>query len=349
MQEDEKVAYELTKLNSIYNLVLDEEKLDEILSSNLTLNPYIQSYIKSYVSGIIVEKDKNGKLNTNFNGINELFKNTKHLNKGLQGIVYLSSNKYIIKMELEYLGGLKPNITKEAIIGLKYLNNIRNYIPNFAYTYGYGKIYLNSQKYGNKISDEKEFLVLENVLNSVTLFNFMSDKNIDILDIQKCYVQIFNALNVAEQLYKYIHNDLNYTNIMIRKFNKDIKINIYGDNMKIIGELTTRYVPYIIDYGLNLFNSNVGSKYDLMALYEGAQESKRKDVVNFVDNYWNFININYNILKYFELENDERDPGVSYTKINEYLIKTYNIIINYQHSTKYIKYSLDQFKEMVTK
>lgn len=325
MNDNQQIAYKLTELNSVYNVTIDDEKLKKLLSSNLSLNPYIQSHIKSYISGKIIE---NG-------NISEFFKNVVFLDYGGSGEVFLVNDTYIIKNQKYMDPEGKYFITNEIIIGLKYLNNVRNYIPNFAYTYGYVRFNNEHAKFNNKYTKfnnktEDDFLIVENILNSSKLYVFVDNNDIDILNIYKCYVQIFNALNVAYQLYEYTHGDLNYGNILVRKFDKDVKVNIYGDNMEIIGELTTQYVPYIIDYGdSKIFSKSI--KNDIESIYQ-IRDIKRNDFNSFIKKYRNYV----------------KTHNRSYTDIIYYMIDQYNIPIDYTKEVKYINYSFDQFKEIIT-
>lgn len=302
---------------------LNDKKLKIILSSPITINPSIQYHIRSFISSQIVNKTEvNNAINkiyTNRDGVNNVFSIRLLLEEDTtEGITFYSGkhyNTYVIKIPKP---GYDDDIAYEAIIGIACLNNIRNYIPNFAYTYGYGTCYIPLDINGELLSDgnnlknwcdngkdKGSFLVMENANPSVSLHEFLRIKDLSIIDLQKVYLQIFNALNVAYQLYQYTHQDLHSTNILIRSFNKDIKINIYGDNMKIIGELTTKYVPYIIDYGRNsalinkkeyqpnvnyLYKNPFGNwLYDINILLYHTCTRNKYNIREFANNIWNFI------------------------------------------------------------
>lgn len=121
------------------------------------------------------------------------------------------------------------------------LNEVRKYVPNFAYTYYYGvatlpnkfndKIIVNHDK--NIISWNEEnknliqpvgsYIIIENVINSVELHHFISNEIIPLEDIIKCYLQIFNALHTAYEMFNYTHCDLHIGNILVRKFKNSCK------------------------------------------------------------------------------------------------------------------------------
>lgn len=189
------------------------------------------------------------------------------------------------------------------------------------------------------------FLANETVLNSTHLTDFLENNEINIVDIQKVYIQIFNALNVAYKLFKYKNQDLHTSNILVREFESNIKINIYDDNMKIIGQLSSKYVPYIIDYGANValidnvvyesltsFYSNKNCEllnkwgYDINILLYHTCKSNQESIIKFAEELWTYI-----------YKGKEKSIN-SYYK-NNYLSVEYNdqdeIIIDEEHNKSY--------------
>lgn len=139
--------------------------------------------------------------------------------------------------------------------------------------------------------------------------------------------------------YNYSHEDLHFYNILIRKFEKDININIYDNDINVIGELKTKYIPYIIDYGSNMI-LNVNKKYHLQDL-----EFFREDVLSFTrPDVKKLFNNFSNLLDSITVKNN----SIIYSILIKSIIELYNIPIDESHFNKYVEYTLDQFKTMVT-
>lgn len=247
----------------------DHNKLKQLLKSKETVNYTFQSNMANMIISQIVNTEnpdnyvlQNVKNVTNTAGVRNTFGNTIVLSdKSVEGITLISSNNpelYLIKVPKDFKNDF---LVHEALIGLTTINKVRRYVPNFAFCYGYGtcsSAITNGKNVTSwcesKTTHPSSFLILENVVNSMSFADFIKSNRATPDIIVKCFLQLFNALNVAKFKYGYVHHDLHGGNVLIRRFDQEIEVNMYksnGYNLIKIGTLKSKYVPYIIDYGFN--------------------------------------------------------------------------------------------------
>lgn len=332
-------------------LVFSNILINKLTNSVITLNPYIHIYIGQLIAS---------------NNINNFIKKRIFNSTDSTESNSFFSDNYIVKVpqksDYKY-----DSIPHEAIVGIGCLNEVRKYVPNFAYTYSYGmatlplddKIMIDKDKnvlswnINDKNSCMRSYIVMENVVNSIELYEFINNDNINYKDIVICYLQLFNALRVAYDMFNYIHCDLHPDNILVRKFSEPVRVPIRN------GEIYTKYVPYIIDYGRNivlydrekyknpnLIKINKGNwGYDFTLLTYFSCSSNRKDVIKFLDSIWNFVYENkqpsascYYDLEYLSPtgENDFQD-FIVFNELSDKYKKPYIDIINYIIETNEIK------------
>lgn len=164
----------------------------------------------------------------------------------------------------------EDDLPHEAFIGLYCVNKIRKIVPNFMFTYGYTMCEEYEPTKKAKICTSLELgnvshLILENVMNSTTLLDFLDNSftsdDIVYLDLVKIFAQLFGALALAQRMFEFEHQDLHLSNVLVRDFEDEIDVPIYfgndddddndDDNDSEYGIIRTRYVPYIIDFGLS--------------------------------------------------------------------------------------------------
>lgn len=138
------------------------------------------------------------------------------------------------------------DLIHEILVGLCGLNNLRKFIPNFAYIYGGFKC--NTPLIGeNKVTicptegSSVHYAIYENINPSITLTQFI--KTCSIREFLNIYVQICFALLKAEAICEFTHYDLHTDNVLIRKLNRDMTIR-YGK----YSYLKTSNVATIIDF-----------------------------------------------------------------------------------------------------
>ena len=228
------------------------------------------------------------------------------------GIIYKSVYKYNNEEEKrKFFVAIKCSMKKNAdnnyyeyTIG-KCINKIKEYFPNFIYTFNYNFIYKS---------------LLKKYYNKSTIFFDRSTENNDLIDADKCDLndtaatiiefipniisldKIIATLNSKElelelynilfQLYMalhslkndFTHNDLHIDNVQFSKVpnNKKIVLTYYYDNKEY--KIVTSYIPIIIDYGRAYIKcENFGSDI----------ETKKIETKEFIKEMCNISNCNH--------------------------------------------------------
>jgi len=157
------------------------------------------------------------------------------------------------------------NLIHEIAVGL-ILNNLRDYLPCFMYTYGgifcgYPKEYhMKASNYNDLCSNNDEahsIIITEYIPGNLTMFDFIRNPAYSQEDKAKALTLIAFSLDEANRRYKFVHGDLHSGNIMIRTLSSEKSFTFpYRDD--IIGNInitiSTKYVPIIIDYGRTFIN-----------------------------------------------------------------------------------------------
>jgi hypothetical protein len=182
------------------------------------------------------------------------------------------------------------NLLHEILVGL-ILNNMREYLPCFMYTYGgifcgyptEDKLKLDDYDGLCGPGESHSILITENIPGNLTLENFIKDKSITEEEKDKVLLMLAFALNEANRKYKFNHGDLHSKNVMVRTLNKvrDFSF-VYVDNSSDLYNITikTKYVPMIIDYG----RSNIKFEgYNLRPIEASANNPELSKVVGFFE------------------------------------------------------------------
>jgi len=214
-------------------------------------------------------------------------------------------------------------LTHEAFVGLTAINNISGFVKT--YTIGYN----NKIFYNNKIY-EYDFIVIEYIegLTFRQIFQYINE--LSIYDFQIILLQIFNSLLIANRLYKFTHYDLHKDNIIIKKLDEEIVVNILNR------KFTTRYIPIIIDlelshiiidninYGINIQNANVYNiNYILsdiinlfISLYGTIEDNKYKSFNSLTKKYLNYFFNNFNDQLYQEINTRGLGYSIKYASFD---------------------------------
>lgn len=150
----------------------------------------------------------------------------------------------------------RPNVgagdsIHEYVIGALALNNLRQYIPNFAYVFG--TFDCASPVIGaNKEIDTwcgyqpgVNYVIYENVNPAVPLGNL--NKNITFDRFLNYYLQTLLALRLAREKYDFTHYDLHDQNVLIRKLPQRVSIDYNTPEGQ--RYVVTDAIATIIDYG----------------------------------------------------------------------------------------------------
>jgi hypothetical protein len=123
----------------------------------------------------------------------------------------------------------------ETYIGIKAINEVVKYIPNFAYVFG---------KFND---DTKSNVIMENI-SGVTFDSWLNSDKFNMRDYIFILIQIAMALEVAQKQIGFVHWDLKPWNIMIQSISAPVSFDYMIDE-KTIYRVKTNIIPVIIDYG----------------------------------------------------------------------------------------------------
>lgn len=148
-------------------------------------------------------------------------------------------------------------ILHEYFVGIFALNNLKSYIPNFAYVFG---LFRCSPPYVDKIGGKKNkvlsfcqndtdykqstYILYENITNSVVLNDFI--KKCTPIQILNVLVQIIFTISMAYEMYEFTHYDLHIENVLIKELKDEIIIPYRRKNGSIL-YVRTKYIAVIID------------------------------------------------------------------------------------------------------
>lgn len=250
----------LVKLNYFAN---NDSKLQKLVTGYGTFNQNLHQNIACLVSAIL-SKDSN--IPGKFNKIHNWFRGLKQIGAdsvegyALRASFTTNNELFIVKTSRN---PKKDDISHEALVGLYVTNILRKWVPNFMYVYGHTKcspMLIKNREVQTWCSSNElgvSYLVVENIKNSVPIWKWLQTASYE--DFVKVILQIFNALNIAYKYFGFVHHDFHQDNIMVRKFDSPVPVEIHSfteDNLgRTVGReyVSTNFVPYIIDYGFAEF------------------------------------------------------------------------------------------------
>ncbi len=257
---------------------LDENTIKESMDDDNFDSENSQKYLQAVTRAIInfLKNTNNKPLDSPTQRINEWFDMTtlnwdsvKNKWKSVEGIVSKVNlvhpgRGWTVKdfaiMKMQQPNAFKDeNLLHEILVGL-ILNNMRDHLPCFTYTYGgifcgypsEDKLKINDYDALCGSGDKHSILITENIPGNLSLSSFIKDVGITEVEKDKVILMIAFALDEANRRYKFNHGDLHSNNVMVRTLNSVRDFNfVYVD--KNLGEqsitIKTKYVPMIIDYG----------------------------------------------------------------------------------------------------
>lgn len=242
---------------------LNARELGRLLSSIDTLNSGIHNDLACIVSAIVYPGTLSGTSPLMRERIREWFVAVRQIGAtSVEGYVMGASfspdtNLFVVKVPRDTA---EDHLVHEAAIGILALNKLRAWVPNFMYVYGYAQC-------SPAVLENKELvtwcssntpavssLISENIINAMPLGDFVKHATVTEQNLLAVYLQLFNALNVANKAYGYTHYDLHAGNVMVRDFGKLVAVPYYATNAVTegpVGYIISQYIPYIIDYGYN--------------------------------------------------------------------------------------------------
>ena len=372
-------------------LIFSIEDLNNIYNEN---NNYLYYKFNYDVSRLLITYQKDIKYKNKISLLNKLnivnyFKNKyiyddfKYYNLNTNNLKYflrkkslLNSNinkKYLI-LKSYFINIVTTNnsqftdnyykLIKNAYLGFKYLNNLKNYFPTFAYTYCLmkcTKIEIDNtndyQNWCNKTDDTNSLVsyIITESTKSVDdskiyyIDDFMEKQNNeDIKNLIKMQINsIKNFINInfkdniekTEILDNFIIND-----IYIKELDIEFKFPYYDDNINTSNFFNTKYIIFIPIISNNNINKN---------LYNFLNDEKYEiNNVKYIYND-NSHNLNYNDLNKYRYNLESINNAILIEKKNENSNNTYiSKFINFlNNSKKYddsdtinsLDYKLDKF------
>lgn len=244
----------------IFNI--DDVNLQNALNSNESFNANLQADISCLIDAVIYDDGTvltRDKLHNWLKGIKQI--GTKSIDAiALSASFSEDTNLFVIKAP----GEKNPfnDIIHEVFVGFYALNRIRAKVPNFMYVYGFTKCnkpVLNQREvlsWCTSGTNFQTYMITENITNSQPIETIIQN-NITGEEFLAIMLQIFNALNIAYKNFGFTHYDLHTNNILVKVYKEPVSIPFYGGvSDEILGYVYTRYVPYIIDYGLSSITVN---------------------------------------------------------------------------------------------
>lgn len=261
-----------TFVNEFNNLNI--EKLQDLVHHDF-YNSQVMENISQLVSTLVYFDETPRNNNTHI--INRYITNLKRIGEPSEnGIAMKADFKnakdlFIVKAPKD---PVYDELKHELIVSIFGTNQMRKYIPNFAYVYGGFKCsppILNvddinvvnhlkgSSRDVNKWcvtnNNEVNYILYENIAPADTASNFFKDcSQFEFLDV---FMQVLYSIKMANHLIDFTHYDLHTNNVLIRKpFDKEFQID-YADFTKegqipINGKyLKTNFIATIIDYGMS--------------------------------------------------------------------------------------------------
>ena len=259
--------------------VIADDMVDPAVLLNPSKDSKDQMYLWCFMQQVFANaesskyKDSANTLKWLTKDINKFFA-IKKLSTGSNGVTWLvyhkSKTNKVVEPPFSIMKAVNSNsstattegeLVHELAVGYV-LNLLRREIPNFTFTYG--GFWCDLQQSGSSLScttyvakKSTTLTMQEAILNSQSLEDWWMEawkrnpsRSQLAQDLEHILLQTAHALYKAEAAFKYVHLDLHWGNVLIRKLKSTTNISLKTNKYNIV--LTNvRYVPMIIDYGMN--------------------------------------------------------------------------------------------------
>ncbi len=288
---------------ALHLVMIDPFLLEEALSSSLDFG--LREQVSHSVSSLLRYGSENFRLISPC--LEELSVKTHKLSTNTYADTFYSSSSKKGKLFV-LKSAHKPRLLgHEYIIGKHVINNLREFVPNFVYTYsllkctapdtqfpsgeGVSNTYPHSNypasstkyraaKWCTEGNDKPHSLLLESILGE-SLQDFIAKRErLCFPQVQSSceervlplvFLQIFSAISLAQAKYEFNHGDLHGRNIIVKTLPQPVYVPIYNGN-KLLGHIRTIYIPLIIDFGLScalVENTRVQNLYENIVDVDG--------------------------------------------------------------------------------
>ena len=268
-KNDEKEKVELKYIYEYTNCTL-ETTIKENLTTinieniqNLIANNFYNSAVMQFISCLVISLAKySSDTSVEDATIHYWLKNIKAIStESLEGYVMTTDLERIKDIFILKAPKYNYSLIHELFVGFFGTNLLRQYIPNFAYIYGY--LNCSSPFIKNKSevatwchSGKKnvQYIMYENIYPSMTMKQFL--ENCSFTNFLNAYLQILYSLDLASKEIGFTHYDLHTSNVLIRIIDQIKNFYIpYQTNNGII-YLKSYFIATIIDYGFSQIEYN---------------------------------------------------------------------------------------------
>ena len=223
-----------------------------ISESLTTVSPTWKEYIQSYI--------------TNLKRIGSESANGVAMVANLHNDKSIANSLFVLKAPKEKKKS--TSLLHEAAVGMLVLNHLRQYIPNFAYIYGYfnyGSPVINNRsgdvlQWGGDNGDVG-YVIYENINNSSSIRDLLLKQKLNNQKFLNYFIQFLYALKTASNFCNFTHYDCHDENILIKPLGSN-KLISYPDLIT-NGEpiyIKTDAVVTFIDYGFTYVETAEGNK-----------------------------------------------------------------------------------------
>lgn len=163
---------------------------------------------------------------------NEIYNtvNTKVSNVHFNGLIFIAK---VAKNEMK-----KNELIHDAYVGIKAMNGMRQFIPNFVYTFAFA---------------DPHVVITEKIEGS-SLFSQL--KYLSLSEIAFVFMQVCLAIHHAQRTTSFVHYDLTPWNIMLSRIPGRAQVD-YIMSVDKVAAINTSTIPIIIDYGKShIFRKN---------------------------------------------------------------------------------------------
>lgn len=237
----------------------------------------------------------------------------------------------------------------ETFIGVKCINELCKYIPNFSYTFG-----------------SFQHNVITEYIEGETLSEYINSSSFSMTDYISILLQLSLALYIAQRDHCFVHNDLTPWNIIIQK-HKEVKEYDYIIDHKTVYHIKTNITPVIIDFGkshvvynkmhygfINMYKtSTIQDVLSLIttSIYDVTNNPKNNKYIKDIITISNFISgTQYRNKNFFETGRNglgEIRYFFNKTKKYEYLISSQKYELENKTPLAFVKYLLRAFSHML--
>lgn len=241
-----------TKLSSIAN---NDSLLIKVLSSVNTLYGNFHQNISCLISAIL-QNDPD--LNTRqklHNWFRSITKTGEVNSYDFFDASFLPGNNLFTLKVAKRLNS--DELSHEALMGIFVANDLRRFVPNFMYVYGYTKcspVFFSDkiESWCDSSTPSVSYLISENTRDSIPIGDWIIEADYNSFIV--VFLQLINALKIANKNYGFVNYNLTSSNIVVRTFNEEdgivVPIYNFGDGIK---NIITKHIPYITDYEFSEF------------------------------------------------------------------------------------------------